>query len=41
MAKLGEPVSSLRRSTLYATSYYWHFMGLLWLYLLLVLWMKL
>jgi cytochrome c oxidase subunit III len=41
VAKLGEPVSSLCRSTLYATSYYWHFMGLLWLYLLLVLWMKL
>lgn len=32
---------SLRRSTLDATSRYWHFMGLLWLYLLLLLWMKL
>jgi len=31
----------LRRSTLDATSYYWHFMGLLWLYLLFVLWLKL
>jgi cytochrome c oxidase subunit III len=41
VAKLGGPVPSLRRSTLDATSYYWHFMGLLWLYLLLVLWMKL
>ena len=31
----------LRRSTLVATSRYWHFMGALWLYLLLLLWMKL
>ncbi len=33
--------SVLRRSTLKATSLYWHFMGALWLYLLLLLWMKL
>jgi cytochrome c oxidase subunit 3 len=33
--------SALRRSTLNATSLYWHFMGALWLYLLLLLWMKL
>lgn len=33
--------STLRRSTLNATSLYWHFMGVLWLYLLLLLWMKL
>jgi cytochrome c oxidase subunit 3 len=33
--------SALRRSTLDATSRYWHFMGALWLYLLLLLWMKL
>jgi len=33
--------SDLRRSTLDATSRYWHFMGALWLYLLLLLWMKL
>jgi cytochrome c oxidase subunit 3 len=33
--------SVLRRSTLNATSLYWHFMGALWLYLLLLLWMKL
>ncbi|MGB8985277.1 MAG: cytochrome c oxidase subunit 3 [Candidatus Sulfotelmatobacter sp.] len=33
--------SALRRSTLKATSLYWHFMGALWLYLLLLLWMKL
>jgi len=32
---------ALRRSTLNATSLYWHFMGALWLYLLLLLWMKL
>jgi cytochrome c oxidase subunit 3 len=32
--------SVLRRSTLDATSYYWHFMGVLWLYLFLLLWMK-
>jgi cytochrome c oxidase subunit 3 len=33
--------SILRRSTLDATSYYWHFMDALWVYLLLLLWMKL
>ncbi len=33
--------SILRRSTLDATAYYWHFMGVLWLYLLLLLWTKL
>ena len=33
--------SALRRSTLDATSRYWHFMGALWVYLLLLLWMKL
>jgi cytochrome c oxidase subunit III len=37
--KLGK--SSLRRSTLEATARYWHFMDLLWLYLLLLLWVKL
>jgi len=31
----------LRRSTIDATSYYWHFMGMLWVYLLFVLWVKL
>jgi cytochrome c oxidase subunit 3 len=31
----------LRRSTMDATSYYWHFMGMLWLYLLFILWLKL
>jgi cytochrome c oxidase subunit 3 len=36
-----QPVFSLRRSTMDATSYYWHFMGVLWLYVLLVMWIKL
>jgi cytochrome c oxidase subunit III len=33
--------SELRRSTLDATSRYWHFVDVLWVYLLLLLWMKL
>jgi cytochrome c oxidase subunit 3 len=33
--------SMLRRSTLDATARYWHFMDVLWVYLLLLLWMKL
>ena len=33
--------SQLRRSTLDAASRYWHFADLLWVYLLLLLWMKL
>jgi len=33
--------ATLRRSTLDATSRYWHFMDLLWVYLLVLLWMKL
>ena len=32
--------SVLRKSTLDATSHYWHFMGGLWVYLLLLLWIK-
>jgi cytochrome c oxidase subunit III len=32
---------TLRRSTLDATAHYWHFMDVLWIYLLLLLWMKL
>lgn len=32
---------TLRRSTLDSFSYYWHFMGILWVYLLLLLWMRL
>jgi cytochrome c oxidase subunit 3 len=39
--KLSQPAVALRRSTLDATSYYWHFMGVLWLYVLLVVWIKL
>jgi cytochrome c oxidase subunit III len=33
--------AELRRSTLDAASRYWHFVDLLWVYLLLLLWMKL
>ena len=33
--------SSLRRNALDATARYWHFMGILWIYLLLLLWIKL
>jgi cytochrome c oxidase subunit 3 len=33
--------AALRRSTLDATARYWHFMDVLWVYLLLLLWMKL
>ncbi len=39
--KVRGPLLTLRRSTLDATSYYWHFMGILWLYLLFVVWLKL
>lgn len=41
MLKFRSSALPLRRSTLDATSYYWHFMGVLWLYLLFVLWLKL
>jgi len=33
--------SALRRNTLDATARYWHFMDVLWLYLILLLWIKL
>jgi cytochrome c oxidase subunit 3 len=33
--------SELRRPTLDAASRYWHFVDVLWVYLLLLLWMKL
>ena len=33
--------SVVRRNQLVATARYWHFMGILWVYLLLLLWMKL
>lgn len=41
MIKFRSPSRSLRRSTMDATSYYWHFMGALWIYLLFILWLKL
>jgi cytochrome c oxidase subunit 3 len=41
MVKIRSTAHPLRRSTLDATSYYWHFMGMLWIYLLFVLWTKL
>lgn len=41
MVKFRASARTLRRSTVDATSYYWHFMGLLWIYLLFVLWLKL
>ena len=41
IARLSRRVPTLRRSTLDTASYYWHFMDVLWLYLLLLLWMKL
>jgi cytochrome c oxidase subunit 3 len=39
ISKLNKSV--LQRNQLVATARYWHFMGLLWLYLLAVLWLKL
>lgn len=33
--------SILRRNTLVATARYWHFMGVLWVYLIVLLWIKL
>jgi len=39
MVKLSQ--ATLRRSTLDATAYYWHFMGVLWVYLFLLLWTRL
>ncbi len=41
MLKFRTAARPLRRSTIDATSYYWHFMGMLWIYLLGVLWIKL
>ena len=38
---LGQVPAALELSTLDATSRYWHFMDVLWVYLLLLLWMKL
>ena len=33
--------STLRRNTMVATARYWHFMGVLWVYLIVLLWIKL
>lgn len=41
MVKFRSKANPLRRSTMDATSYYWHFMGVLWMYLLFILWLKL
>lgn len=41
MTKVAAHSALLRRRTMDATSYYWHFMGMLWIYLLFVLWSKL
>jgi cytochrome c oxidase subunit 3 len=41
MLKFRSTTHPQRRSTIDATSYYWHFMGMLWLYLIFVLWVKL
>jgi cytochrome c oxidase subunit 3 len=41
ISRLSRRVPTLRRSTLDTASYYWHFMDVLWLYLLMLLWMKL
>ncbi len=38
--RFSRPVSSLRLSTLSAVAYYWHFMDVLWIYLLLLLWAR-
>jgi cytochrome c oxidase subunit III len=39
--KFSAPLLILRKSTMDSTSYYWHFMGILWLYLLGILLLKL
>jgi cytochrome c oxidase subunit III len=41
MLKFRSAAHPLRRSTMDATSYYWHFMGMLWIYLMGILWWKL
>lgn len=41
MLKFRSTAHPLRRSTMDATAYYWHFMGALWIYLLFILWLKL
>lgn len=41
LIKFRRTTNPLRRSTIDATSYYWHFMGALWIYLMFILWLKL
>jgi len=38
--RFSKQVPTLRISTLSAVSYYWHFMDVLWIYLLILLWMR-
>ena len=38
--RFSRPVPTLRLSTLSTVSYYWHFMDVLWIYLLLLLWTR-
>ena len=38
--RFSRPIPRLRLSTLSTVSYYWHFMDGLWIYLLLLLWMR-
>ena len=38
--RFSRPVSTLHVSTLSTVSYYWHFMDVLWIYLLLLLWTR-
>jgi cytochrome c oxidase subunit 3 len=40
ISRLSKRLPTLRRSTLDTVSYYWHFMDVLWLYLLMLLWTK-
>jgi cytochrome c oxidase subunit 3 len=39
--RLRKPALNLRRSTLNTVAYYWHFMDVLWIYLLALLWFEL
>ncbi|MGA8876336.1 MAG: cytochrome c oxidase subunit 3 [Candidatus Korobacteraceae bacterium] len=38
--RISKPVPTLRVSTLSTVSYYWHYMSVLWIYLLLLLWTR-
>jgi len=41
IARFNKPIFFLRKSTIDSTAYYWHFMTILWFYLLGILWFKL